>query len=263
MSRPLLLCALTVASASLAHDQVPSCSEAMLSRARAHFKTEYQAKKYAQALKVYDDLRASCELMATGSLEVIEQFYWVQSDTALAQLKLGQAKACLQTLVPLMNPMYGYQGAGIDTDATVAKAIDFNEALCRKAEAARFAAFLRQPCPAPLKGPKVRSSVTLSGGRCLFLLEPEANHCPAVMLAKKVGEPGRVLRVTEGPLADDSACCALDQLAFKGDQLRVESSAGQTHPCTGGTALTETSATYALRADSELTLVEDTSIGSH
>lgn len=258
-----MLCALTLASASLAHDQVPSCDEARLARARAHFKSEYQAKKYAQALKVYDDLRASCELTAAGSFEVIEQFFWVQSDTALAQLKLGQAKACLETLLPLMNPMFGYQSAGIDPDSTVAKAIDFNAALCRKAEAARFAAFLRQPCPVQLKTHRARTSVALPGGRCLFLLEPEADHCPLVMLTKKTSEPPRALRVTEGPLADESACCVLDQVAFKGDQLRVESSAGQTHPCTGGTALAEVSATYTLRGESELTLVEDTTIGSH
>lgn len=250
-----LFVVLTVATA-LARDGKPACTAPQFTRARDRFKHAYDAKDFAAALKVYEDLAASCELARDG-----EAYYWVQSDTALAQLKAGHALACLATLTPLLEPMHGYQGAGIDPESPVARALEFNASLCAKAEAERFADFSRQPCQLPQGKKRVRASVALVEG-CLMLLEPAPGAtCPVLKLVRKAGEAGVPLSLQEGPLADVDSCCTLSRLAVKGAQVRVESS-GPRHPCTGGTAVSDNSATYRL-SRTALTLEEDTTVSTY
>lgn len=112
-----------------------ACTSSAIANSRRIFKSNYDHKEFSLAVQILAPVLSQCT-------QVLNRFdeNWIRNDVALAQLRGGDAAACLNTLAPLVEiatmsdddirglpePTY------ISNYLDIAKAVRTNLRLCRK-----------------------------------------------------------------------------------------------------------------------------------
>lgn len=269
-------------------DTQPTCTKDQVRQARSQAQAAFERGEFAAARDRLNQLVSNCYL---GPDEAGDKpnldFFWVYSDMSFAAYKVGDFVECLQILGPLTTPHPPWSIYSFELEETkVGKAIRYNEDLCSKAYEAQQRDFRSDRCSivenSDLAIEVPREAVpqdievvclTLKGGadyqefeRAIDEDENEpAKLCPSVvMVSRKRGKTTEVqLRASEGPLADTSNCCNLEELSIAvrdGKQLVRVTGGGRN--CFGGTADVTLDAVYNWQGE-RLGLIRDSSVVNH
>jgi hypothetical protein len=263
------------------------CTAAEIKTARAEARAMFDQKAFRASADRLEALMADCVLDdstwnqdESAKLPNLD-YYWIQSDLALALHRAGDHAGCLAITAPLTTPAPPLSIYLYDLEEEkVGKALLHNEELCRKAHEAGRSDFKAPPCPFKTDG----QAAAALGEACLVLgasgdpvefekaLDEEVGRdtsalCPTVSAFTRKGgaEPVEtLLEARDGPLTDISDCCNITEIATavrKGARMiRVR---GGGRDCFGGTAETDLDALYEWKGDDTLEMVENASVASH
>ena len=261
--RPQILLTLLGLITSVASAATTPCTPVEVTQARTAFKKEFDRKDYVNALEKLTHLEENCELPEDTTN------FWIKNDKALALMKSGKPRECLQLLAPLTYPSNrsGLSSLGLEL-SPVGKATDFNMEQCRQALELKLGPFQSEACR---PGETSQNTTDLAS---LVMRHGEKGCVVVGQNAKEersgsgsvffIGNKGQKLRLMaeEGPLAEGDVC-HIEKLSFqlsgKRRLLRFE---GCGRDCNGGTASTCSDAIYEWKGR-KLILDQDNSIGYH